>query len=346
MNAIRPTPLPPLADLAAFQGDVPVETAYQRLLPLESSLEGQDRIRIRILGWMMIHAPVPGGRSHVASTINSSHTDRDILDVADFNLKFFVNCFITTSTKPSRTPSNHPSRGSVDTRRHEIMAGLVAAPKNQTQAKEQALVRDDCRCVVTGAVDEDVYEQSRELQETITTAYEPGLKSTQCCHIIPSHIMKGIGDQRKLANSSSVLALLEYFGGINSAELNGVDIHRLENILTLEVGLHYAFDHLRVWFEPVPGQDNTYTVQKRNSITWRDLPTQFTLGTTSEHLALPSRRYLSLRAACAKVLYMSGAAEVIDRVLRDRERVQVLANDGSSAELLDYLLFGAEIMAH
>ncbi|KAG9093590.1 hypothetical protein FS749_014147 [Ceratobasidium sp. UAMH 11750] len=198
MNAMRPTPLPPLADLVAFQGDVPVETAYQRLLPLESSLEGQDRIRIRILGWMMIHAPAPGGQSHVASTISGCTTDRDILGVADFNLKFLVNCFIIPSTKPSRTPSNHPSRGSVDTRRHEIMDGLVAAPQNQTQAKEQALVRDNSRCVVTGAVDVGVYEQSRELRETITVAYEPGLKSTQCSHIIPLHIMKGIGNQNKV----------------------------------------------------------------------------------------------------------------------------------------------------
>ncbi|KAG8708782.1 hypothetical protein FRC08_018715 [Ceratobasidium sp. 394] len=156
--------------------------------------------------------------------------------------------------------------------------------------------------------------------------------------------MKGISNQSK--NSSSALALLEYFGGINSAELNGVDAHRLENILTLEVGLRDAFDCLQVWFEPVPEQDNTYTIERQHPLMWRELPTQFTLGTTSDHLPLPSRRYLSLRAACAKVLHKSGAAKVMDRILRDREQVQVLANDGSSAELLDYLLFGVEIMAH
>ena len=34
-------------------------------------------------------------------------------------------------------------------------------------------------------------------------------------------------------------------------ELNGNEIHRVENIMTLEESVHTAFDNLRIWFKPV-----------------------------------------------------------------------------------------------
>jgi len=32
-------------------------------------------------------------------------------------------------------------------------------------------------------------------------------------------------------------------------ELNGPLIHRLENVLTMDLGLHYFFDRLEIWLE-------------------------------------------------------------------------------------------------
>ena len=34
-------------------------------------------------------------------------------------------------------------------------------------------------------------------------------------------------------------------------KLNGNMIHRLENIITLQMGIHRAFDSLMLWFKPV-----------------------------------------------------------------------------------------------
>lgn len=36
---------------------------------------------------------------------------------------------------------------------------------------------------------------------------------------------------------------------IKVAELNGDGVHRLENVKTMEVGLHILFDYLALWFE-------------------------------------------------------------------------------------------------
>ena len=33
--------------------------------------------------------------------------------------------------------------------------------------------------------------------------------------------------------------------------LNDNNIHRLENILTLDIGIHSLFDELKLWFEPM-----------------------------------------------------------------------------------------------
>ena len=44
--------------------------------------------------------------------------------------------------------------------------------------------------------------------------------------------------------------MLEQMGAINVAnELNGDGVHHLENVMTLDVGIHMLFDSLSIWFE-------------------------------------------------------------------------------------------------
>lgn len=45
---------------------------------------------------------------------------------------------------------------------------------------------------------------------------------------------------------------------------------------------------------------------------------------------LPSRALLQFHAAIARVLHLTGAGELIDRVQRDRDEIRVLAQDGST----------------
>ena len=55
-------------------------------------------------------------------------------------------------------------------------------------------------------------------------------------------------------------------------------------------------------------------------------------------LDLPNPKYLRLRAACCRVAHLSGAAERLDDADRDMDEAQVIAKDGSSAELLETAL--------
>ncbi|KDQ13134.1 hypothetical protein BOTBODRAFT_33744 [Botryobasidium botryosum FD-172 SS1] len=59
-----------------------------------------------------------------------------------------------------------------------------------------------------------------------------------------------------------------------------------------------------------------------------------TLTSTDPNLPLPDPRYLGLHAACAKVIHASGAAEVAEQMTKDVEGINVLAEDGSSSDIL------------
>jgi hypothetical protein len=54
---------------------------------------------------------------------------------------------------------------------------------------------------------------------------------------------------------------------------------------------------------------------------------------------VPSPAYFEVHAACCRVAHLSGAGEHIDNILRDMEDTQVLSQDGTSAEVLQYALW-------
>ena len=57
-----------------------------------------------------------------------------------------------------------------------------------------------------------------------------------------------------------------------------------------------------------------------------------------EHLPVPAPELLALHATCCKVAHLSGAAEYIDKVYHDAERMGVLASDGTAGDILNYAL--------
>ena len=59
----------------------------------------------------------------------------------------------------------------------------------------------------------------------------------------------------------------------------------------------------------------------------------------ADALSLPDPRYLEIHAACCKVAHVSGAAEFLDRAVRDvEESPGTLAEDGGSAHALAWAI--------
>ncbi|KAG8741762.1 hypothetical protein FRC10_002429 [Ceratobasidium sp. 414] len=316
-----PVPLPPTHE--NLQGSPLALAAYARLLPLES----RDPIRVRLPGWMMIHAPSVAGQTYVATCIANSETDEEVIEWGNWFILYFAKYFKANLHKPPPTPPEHPSRPDLDVIREQILATLHETPQSHSDAKKYALIRDDYRCMLSGLVDTMSYLGSRRLQSTAGISVTP----TQCSHILPQYLNQGLSDP------------LRRFGDIQAVNLSGAAMHNLSNILTLRSEYHSSFDSLFIWLDPIDGADHQYTVGRAFPALHPEIPAMVTFTTADPRLALPDPRYLALHAACAKVINMSGAGELINKYLDDAAETKVLSGDGSSGELLAHLL-SAEVL--
>ncbi|CUA73707.1 hypothetical protein RSOLAG22IIIB_01222 [Rhizoctonia solani] len=327
MNTSRP--LPPLQD---FGGNQEARNAYARLLLLED----QAMIPIRMLGQMLLQAPSLEGLSFIATRINELPTDQDIFRLASFHLDYFIGYLRykqATSTQPFAEDLAFVQA---------ISATLIETPRDHSNGKELALVRDNHRCVVTGLVHDTSFETVPGLRaEVIIRGAATG--HTECSHILPKYLGRNIGDPQKRARSSYMWYILCMYGGIPIEALNGAGMNTLPNLLTLEDGLHSSFDELKIWFEAT-GVENQYRIGRRHQYYLNHLPQIVTLKTSSLDLPLPDPRYLALHAACARVIHLSGAAKHIERVLRDEKKMKVLSGDRSSTGLAGQLSHSGSVV--
>ncbi|KAH9829054.1 uncharacterized protein C8Q71DRAFT_718780 [Rhodofomes roseus] len=126
--------------------------------------------------------------------------------------------------------------------------------------------------------------------------------------------------------------------------LEKTELHRLENILTLDVGLHKVFDDMELWLEAVADEVSCRTRRARQTRAYPNpccsLSTSPFTAHGNNNLPLPSLRirYLSIHVACCRIAHLSGAAaEYLDKVLREMEEcTSILAEDVSSTEVLTY----------
>jgi len=118
-------------------------------------------------------------------------------------------------------------------------------------------------------------------------------------------------------------------------QIEGVSIDRPYNALTLTHDLHQRFGELTIYFEPQPNAQvpHTYVVQQTTSYPFfrrPKLPLTRTLFTTPDcTIDPPSSRLLAIHRACSLILHLSGAAEFVDKVIRDMDE-HAVQSDGTT----------------
>jgi len=311
----------------------------------------------RILGYLMLQGPSDNACQTVAFEVNACGGDEEkMLTIGEMYLNYYIRAFRMHKGR-TPAPSTHASRPSFETRKAMIKYMLQQAPQSHKQAKANALVRDGFRCVISGRYDINSAESNKELGGELKRAGITDMSLTECAHIFPESTnarISGSNAQTDKADyASGVWAVIGRFGSkMYLDELNGSGIHRLENILTLDPSVHGLFDTLRLWLEHVKtGPPNTYKLCSVNpdfhiNALWKRTVTFTTPDPVK--LPVPSPWYLDLHAACCRVAHLSGAGECIDKILRDMEDIQVLSQDGASADVLQYALspWGQEISVH
>ncbi|KAF8141731.1 hypothetical protein EV363DRAFT_1392173 [Boletus edulis] len=244
--------------------------------------------------------------------------------------KMFVDYHISLFKQNKQYSTPPSSSGWTFTCIKESVKSQAEESSPSSNIRQDALCRDGYCCIASGNIDYESALANPSLREL-----HGDMESTEAAHIFPQslnrHIKKCHNQDEKTNCLSSAFAILDMFGhSALSEELRGQGIHCLENVLTLCDGLHKNFDHLRLWFEPI-------VVTQR----FRQTGLQDVITLTSsdpENLPLPSAEYLAIHACCSRVANLSGAAGYLDRIYRDRDEIRVLAEDGSSADLLEYLL--------
>ncbi|KAB5588433.1 HNH endonuclease [Ceratobasidium theobromae] len=275
---------PLLSPESVFPDDPEVRNAYQRVY----SLQTQQPLRMAILGWMLIHSPSHEGLTEVAQDINAATNDEVILKLGNYLQSFFSNHFKFLAKKRTTTPSTHRSRPELGAVRQEILNGLVSAPTSHNKAKEQALIRDNYRYMLAGTVDSRSVEKIPELQAEYLSNPLLSSGATQCCHILPQYITQELRTDESKETPLDVVLVLQQFGGVIPNELKDNGMHHLRNIMTLENGIRTSFDELRIWLEPVEGQEHRYKLG-RELFAYRNLPDVHNFVNACVDLSLPDR---------------------------------------------------------
>ncbi|KAJ7257588.1 hypothetical protein B0H12DRAFT_471613 [Mycena haematopus] len=249
---------------------------------------------------------------------------------------------------PMLKRSDHPSCPSLDLVRDRIISEKKT-PATEGSARTNALLRDGYRCMLTGQYDLDSADLHPELYDR-ATADGVAMAITQCAHIFSDTAQDG---EQNTGYAASAMAILRPFGLDSKAEsVVGGNVHKHFNILTMRSDLQHLFDHLDFWLEEVIGEENTYEIVSVKNKVFKlglPLPARVTFRVDPDMVAactarntdlpaLPSPSLLAVRAACSRVAHMSGAAEQADQILRDLEDTPVMAEDGSSAHLLELRL--------
>ncbi|PBK88393.1 hypothetical protein ARMGADRAFT_1084722 [Armillaria gallica] len=158
-----------------------------------------------------------------------------------------------------------------------------------------ALIRENFRCMVSGAVDMYSYSETEEIQVSKYNHAFSEFTNTSLSDDA-KEIFKGFS----LDYPAKAWTIIKYFGHSEiQDELAGDGIHFLTNILTLGSSLNTLFDILQLWLEPteIPNRYKVGTSADEPIFKVRKFPAFVEFTSTDSQLKLPSVKYSHLHAA-------------------------------------------------
>ncbi|KAH6606368.1 hypothetical protein Trco_005521 [Trichoderma cornu-damae] len=249
---------------------------------------------------------------------------------------------LKASTKKTLQPSPVFLSASLDAQgRDRLFLGTL---DRVAALRGDCLLRDRHRCVVSRKFDsnEAVSRGRRDgddARDDDGDAFLEGLDNyaqLEVAHILPYSLTETKRGSSGLSSSKrAALVILNMFDYGVLDLINGHDIDRPRNAMSLTSSLHKLFGDFELYFTPVdaPGaQPHTYRIDSflPQFIIQDGFPVTRTLySTDSCTIEPPSSRLLAIHSAIAHVLHLSKAGEYIDKLLRDFSRKSVRA-DGST----------------
>lgn len=139
-------------------------------------------------------------------------------------------------------------------------------------------------------------------------------------------------DIKKSESKKATIAILNMFDAGVIHLIEGVDIDRPRNAITLSLAMHKFFGNFEIFFKRVADDTaDTYQIQAFHPFLAAQL--QFPIRRTLfSHPSIdpPLERLLELHSAIGHVLHLSGAGDYINDILRSMEDGGVVREDGST----------------
>ncbi|CEJ83922.1 hypothetical protein VHEMI03301 [[Torrubiella] hemipterigena] len=222
----------------------------------------------------------------------------------------------------------------------EAGQGFMATHARLSGLRGDCLVRDKHRCVISRIFDKDKVREriapDRRVMNDDDQPIAPGdFGHLEVAHILPHSLVKVESNMEELDETrKTALEILNMFDNDIAYLINGVEIDRPRNALTLTRDLHQDFGRFEVYFtaHSDSSQPHTYVIETFLSAqVYPTLPIRRTLHLAADcNIEPPDPRLLAVHCAIAIILHPSAAGEYIHKILRGMEE-QTVRSDCSTS---------------
>ncbi|KAK2741512.1 hypothetical protein FQN55_008264 [Onygenales sp. PD_40] len=257
-----------------------------------------------------------------------------LMEFSDFLLD---NFFLPLKASSKRTPQPSPAHLSAVQRALGGAQDYTGTPERISTLHTLCLIRDRHRCVVSRKF--NVKEAAERLSQDMNAQDEEGnplreqaFDVLEAAHILPHALMQVDKDLKLDKSKNAALSILDMFDVGVTRLIEGAEIDRPFNAISLTPLLRTCLGNFDIFFEPVPDHPpHTYRIDTfLPAVVLRDLPVTRTLFTTSDRtIDPPSPRLLAIHSAIAHILHLSAAGEYINKILSDMEKIAT-QEDGST----------------
>ncbi|KAF5859457.1 hypothetical protein ETB97_002859 [Aspergillus alliaceus] len=257
------------------------------------------------------------------------------------------NFFLPLKALASKTPYNTPGPLS---RLQLSEGGGIGTPQRLKSLRDDCLERDRHRCVVTrkfsvNEAQERFEKDGDNLKDDDGESLLPErneMAYLEVAHIFPHSLMSlssNSGEQKLSESKEMAHKILNMFNPTIIPLISGTDIDRPMNALTLTKDAHTLFGNFEIAFEHI--SDHQYKIDYANPnqfVRIIQLPVTRTLYLTPDQkIDHPSVDFLKVHHAIARILYLSGAGEYIDKFIRDMDEMEGgQVNSNGSSRIDEY----------
>ncbi|OAA62763.1 hypothetical protein SPI_04303 [Niveomyces insectorum RCEF 264] len=326
---------------SVFENDEQRQHAEALLALLLNRLDGEEGLSTPFLRVEMVRLIMQIDMAADSDSIDVAPLAAKVIDFTDY---LIANFFLPLKASSAKTPQPTPANLSVPSLSSEkILPGSAA---RVATLRRDCLIRDKHRCVITRMFDEGEAVERIKMHGNSAADDEGGafggVASLQVAHILPHSLMSLEGDSEIQTARRNALAVLDMFDVGVRHLIEGTNIDRPTNAITLSADYHSRFGLFRTFFEAtdVP---HTYRISSLlpDVVRYPPQPLTRTLF-LSENSTIdpPLPRLFAVHAAVSRILHMTGAGYYCDKILRDTEELAIKADGSTNLAALTALRLG------